>query len=159
MIPAAYRSFAFFAITAAFAGLALADEAARISRLESEIQQLRTQIDEQSRRIQRLEAELARRGGTLPASPPPKRYLDEQRANRPAALSPQPWHSSAAWDRVAKGMKTEEVLAVLGEPTAVESVDALKTLFFRGTTPAGAAVNGLVNLRDERVVAVVKPDF
>jgi hypothetical protein len=56
-------------------------------------------------------------------------------------------------------MKTEEVLAVLGEPTAVESVDALKTLFFRGTTPAGAAVNGLVNLRDERVVAVVKPDF
>src|SRR5688572_14259768 len=42
---------------------AVADDAARISRLETEIQQLRAQLDEQNRRIQRLEAELELRAG------------------------------------------------------------------------------------------------
>jgi hypothetical protein len=32
-------------------------------------------------------------------------------------------------------------------------------MFYRGATPGGATLNGLVNLRDDRVVAVVKPGF
>ena len=56
-------------------------------------------------------------------------------------------------------MSAEQVAAVLGAPTAAESVDAFKTLFYRGVTPAGAILNGLVNLRDDRVVAIVKPAF
>ena len=52
-----------------------------------------------------------------------------------------------------------QVTAILGAPTAAESVDEFKTLFYRGTTPAGVTLNGLVNLRDDRVVAVVKPAF
>ena len=56
-------------------------------------------------------------------------------------------------------MTAEEVTAILGAPTAAESVDALKTLFYRGPTPRAATLSGIVNLRDDRVVAVVKPAF
>jgi hypothetical protein len=68
-----------------------------------------------------------------------------------------PWHSPAAWDRIQKGMTVEEVSAILGEPTAVESVDSYKSLFYRGSTPAGVTVSGHVNFRDDLVVAVSKP--
>ena len=150
---------AIFAIVMAVAGPALADDGARISRLESEIQQLRSQIDEQNRRIRRLEADLARRSGTTRASPAPKPEAGDTNVNRPAPAGPQPWHAVTAWNRVAKGMTAEQVTAILGAPTAAESVDEFKTLFYRGTTPAGVSLNGLVNLREDRVVAVVKPAF
>ena len=148
---------AIFAI--AFAAPALADDAARVSRLESEIQQLRTQVDEQNRRIQRLEAELARRSGSKAEPPAPKTAADGNRAQPASASGAQPWHAPASWSRVAKGMSAKEVIAILGEPTSVEAVEGFKTLFYRRTSPAGAVISGIVNLRDERVVAVVKPAF
>lgn len=147
-----------FAIAAILAVPALADDGARISRLESEIQQLRTQVDEQNRRIRKLEADLARRTGAKPASSKPPRAVDEP-ISRPAPAGPQPWHAAAAWDRVGKGMTADEVTAILGTPTAAESVGALKTLFYRGPTPEGGSLSGMVNLREDRVVAVVKPAF
>jgi len=136
-----------------------ADDGARISRLESEIQQLRAQIDEQDRRIQRLEAELTRRSGAAPAGTAQRVDSDDRRIDRPTATGPQLWHVRANWERVAKGMSAEQVAAILGQPTAAESVEGLKSLFYRGTTPGGATLNGLVNLRDDRVVAVVMPTF
>src|SRR5688500_11028364 len=154
----------YFAI-AAFAGLpstalvspsASADEAARISRLESELQLLRSQIDEQNRRIQRLEAELSRRAAASPPEPQPRRRIDEMRTDQPVTTARAPWHSEDAWERVAKGMTADEVVQVLGEPTSVESVETFKTLFYRGSLPGGASLSGHVNLRDERVVAVSK---
>ena len=102
---------AIFAI--AIASPALADDAARVSRLESEIQQLRTQVDEQNRRIQRLEAELARRSGGKEASQPAKPVAGVSRARPAAASGPQPWHAPAPWGRVAKGMSAPEVIAIL----------------------------------------------
>ena len=148
---------AIFAI--AFAPPALADDAARVSRLESEIQQLRTQVDEQNRRIQRLEAELARRSGTKEAPQATKPLAAASRTRPGAASGPQPWHAPAPWGRVTKGMSAPEVVAILGEPTSIEAVEGFKTLFYRGTSAAGAGISGIVNLRDERVVAVVKPAF
>ena len=67
------------------------------------------------------------------------------------------WHSLENWDRVTKGMTQEEVVKVLGEPTTVQSVDNYKTLFYSGVTREGRTLNGLVNMRDERVVAVKNP--
>jgi len=148
-----------FAIVLTVAAPAIADDGARISRLETEIQLLRTQIDEQNRRIRKLEDQLARRSGTAPARPASPRPAGDEPISQPLPAGPQPWHAAAAWDRVAKGMTAEQVTAILGAPTAAESVDALKTLFYRGLTPAGASLSGIVNLRDDRVVAVVKPAF
>jgi hypothetical protein len=159
MRTTARSRYAIFAFAVMAAGPASADDGARISRLESEIQQLRAQVDEQDRRIQRLEAELARRSGTPPASAAAKPGTDDRRISRPAATGPQPWHARANWERVAKGLSAGQVTAILGEPTAVESIDGFKTLFYRGATPGGTTLNGLVNLRDDRVVAVVPPAF
>ncbi len=56
-------------------------------------------------------------------------------------------------------MTAAQVAAVLGEPTSVDAVDALKTMSYRGMTPEGVALSGIVNLREDRVVAVKKPAF
>lgn len=138
-------------------GTAIADDTARISRLEIEIQQLRALVDEQARRIQQLEAALDRRGATPALQPRPR--PGEMRTDAPAAATRQAWHAAAAWDRVAKGMTAEQVASVLGEPTAAESVGALATLFYRGSAPGGRPLSGHVNLKDGRVVAVSKPAF
>jgi hypothetical protein len=135
-----------------------ADDAARMSQIESEIQQLRRQLDEQSRRLQRLEDALGRAGVTVPDAKPRRSPAGEPPA-QPRTTGAQPWHLPQAWDRVTKGMTAEEVTAILGEPTTIESVDGLKTMFYRGTAPGGANLDGIVNLRDERVVAVARPKF
>jgi hypothetical protein len=134
-----------------------ADDSARVSRLESEIQLLRSQLNEQGRRIERLEEELKRRGGAAPGQPSAKPRNAAPPAAHSAASGNLAWHSPAAWERIQKGMTVDEVRAILGEPTAVESVDSYKSLFYRGSTPAGAPVSGHVNFRDDRVVAVSKP--
>ena len=136
-------------------GVAWADDAARISFLESEIQRLRNQLDEQNRRIERLEAALAQRGVTVPGRPAERRA--ETTAAAKKAAGPLPWHTPANWERVVRGMTQAEVTKVLGEPTTVQAVDNYKTLFYSGVTPEGRTLNGLVNLRDEHVVAVKKP--
>lgn len=133
----------------------LADDAARISFLESEIQRLRSQVNEQNRRIQRLEAELERIAGG--AEPTSVIFGHTETLLATPAIAPQRWHAAAAWDRIEKGMTLEQVRDILGEPTATESVEALKTLFYRGATVEGRSVSGHVNLKDDRVVAVRKP--
>jgi len=150
------------AISCLFAGLllapvAMADEGARISRLETEIQQLRSQLDEQNRRIQQLEAELARRAGA-PALPQPRPRSGDRPTGTPAASGPQPWHTAPAWARVKPGMTEAQVIAILGAPSAAEAVGALKSLFYRGV-PGRVELGGHVNLKDGQVVAVSQPAF
>ncbi len=161
-LPLRHRAIACAVLIAAVAIIpvrAFADDSARISRLETEIQLLRTQIDEQNRRIQRLEAELERRAGAPAVELQPRSRISEMRTAQTAPTARLPWHSPEAWDRVAKGMTADEVKAILGEPTAVEALESFKTLFYRGPVPGGNILSGLVNLRDERVVAVNKPAF
>jgi hypothetical protein len=74
------------------------------------------------------------------------------------AAAPLPWHSITAWDAVTHGMTREQVMEILGRPTAVEIVDAYMTLFYRGATVKGTVISGHVNLRDGRVVAVRAPE-
>jgi hypothetical protein len=139
-----------------FPATAPADDAARISLLESEIRQLRIRIDEQNRRILRLEEELRGRGGSSPVRTTPRR---EDRGVGAVATGKQPWHAPEAWSRVKDGMTQAEVTEILGEPTAVEGVDAYKTLFYRGSAAGSAVLSGIVNFKDDRVVAVRAPNF
>jgi hypothetical protein len=143
----------------AFPPFALADDAARISRLESEIQLLRTRIDEQHRRILRLEDELKRGTGNGPVRTVPERHVDGVAIDRPAATESLPWHAAESWARVTTGMSEAEVTEILGPPTSVESIDSYKTLFYRGPVAGSGSMSGIVNLRDGRVVAVNAPDF
>lgn len=137
---------------------AFADDAARVSRLESEIQQLRRQVDEQNRRIQRLEEALKQRADRKPATPAARSKAPSPAPAAPTA-GPQPWHSAGTWERVAPGMTSAQVAAILGPPTSVDTLEPLKTMFYRGATTQGAELSGHVNLREDRVVAVSKPAF
>ncbi len=156
MAPIVFRALSVGAILGAsivgsYAGPALADDASRISTLESTIQQLRARIDEQNRRIERLEAALSSRTGAPLIEPTPGK--PDSHAPQ-AATGKQPWHAPESWARVAKGMTQAQVSEILGTPTAIESMDAFTTLFYRA-----GPLNGLVNLRDDRVVAVNAPAF
>lgn len=135
---------------------ALADDATRISRLESEIQQLRIRMDDQLRRINRLEAELDRRSSVPPIGTLPRRYQPQAES---VATDQFPWHLPATWAGITVGMSEVQVRQMLGEPTSVESADILKTLFYRGTVAGRGTISGHVNLRDGRVVAVKRPEF
>jgi hypothetical protein len=138
---------------------AVADDAARISRLETEIQQLRTLVNEQARRIQQLEDDLNRRTGASDPQPRSRPRVGEMRTDAPQSTARQPWHAAPSWEGVATGMSEEEVTRILGEPTSAESIGALKTLFYRGAAPGGSPVSGHVNFKEGRVVAIRKPAF
>ena len=134
-----------------------ADDSARISQLELEIQRLRTRIDEQQRRIERLEEELNRRLGPGFVEPAPESRTDQGATAARSAGEASPWHAAKSWAQVTKGMSEAEVTEILGSPTSAESIGSLKTLFYRGEIVGVGAVSGIVNLRDGRVVAVNKP--
>ena len=137
----------------------LADDSSRISQLELEIQRLRTRVDEQQRRILRLEEELNRRAGPgIPALPKPGRDPGGE-GDATAATKPLPWHTPKSWARVAKGMTEAEVKEILGTPTSAEAVGTFKTMFYRGPVAGAGSLSGIINLRDGRVVAVNAPDF
>jgi hypothetical protein len=135
---------------------ALADDAARISQLESAIQQLRMRIDEQNRRIMRLEEELRVRSSGPPVGTIPGRHEGRTSA---AATTRQPWHSPKSWEQLSKGMSEARVRGILGLPTSIESLGELKTLFYRGEVVGSGSLSGHVNLRNDQVVAVNKPAF
>ena len=134
---------------------ARADDSARISNLESEIQRLRTQVAEQNRRIQRLEAQLEQGAVAVPGYKAGRRTDASAPANGEIE-GPLPWQSPEAWQRIAIGMSQEEAIATLGEPTAVEAVDNYMTLFYSDGA-AGGEISGHVNLKDGFVVAIKKP--
>jgi hypothetical protein len=140
-------------------GPASADDSPRISQLELEIQRLRTRVDEQQRRILRLEEELSRRTDAyVPATSPTKGVTDTAAGKLPPS-GPLPWHSAKTWARVAKGMTEEQVKEILGPPASAEATGSYMTMFYRGRVAGAGAVSGIVNLRDGRVVAINAPDF
>lgn len=135
---------------------ARADDGARINNLESELQRLRTQVAEQNRRIQRLEARLEQLGGARIPDPDALARSDSAAEDKVHPTGPQPWHTSRTWEKVAVGMSQAEVIAILGDPTAVEAVDNYKTLFYSDGA-AGGDISGHINLKDDLVVAIKMP--
>lgn len=133
---------------------ARADDSTRINNLESEIQRLRTQVAEQNRRIQRLEALLEQGAIAIPEYKTGRRT--ESAAPENVAEGPLPWRSPEAWQRLAVGMSQEETVAILGAPTALEAVDNYQTLFYSDGA-AGGEISGHVNLKDGLVVAIKRP--
>ena len=134
---------------------ARADDSTRINNLESEIQRLRTQVAEQNRRIQRLEALLEQGAIAIPDYKSGRRTESAVSENA-GVEGPLPWQSPEAWQHMAIGMSQEETIAILGEPTAVEAVDNYMTLFYSDGA-AGGEISGHVNLKDGFVVAIKKP--
>lgn len=157
MTPKSFRNLlaATICVLAMPALSARADDSTRINNLESEIQRLRTQVAEQNRRIQRLEAQLEQGYIAVPDYKAGRR-TESATSESAVPAGPLPWQSPEAWQRIAIGMTQEEAITILGEPTALEAVDNYKTLFYSDAA-AGGDISGHVNLKDDVVVAIKKP--
>lgn len=117
-------------------------------QLEIQIQELRRQLQAQSRRIDQLErAARADRGLTV--------YTE--REVEPPPQSPA-WLVAANWKRVSPGMSRSEVIEILGEPTAERPGEAGATLLlYAREIEEGVFLAGNVELREGKVGAVNEP--
>jgi hypothetical protein len=128
-----------------------AGEELKISQLEQDVRELQRQTQQQARRIDTLEQQLARATINLPAS-------SNNAANagdRGSAI----WLSIANWDRVKPGMTELEVLKLIGPPTTLRKSPDGKTqsLLYALELGAGSFLSGVVTMADGRVQEVQKP--
>jgi hypothetical protein len=129
----------------------------RIEDALAEITLLKRVVAEQDRRIAGLEKALgtSRLGAVSdPLSPgAPGRVAASQ------ATTSTPWKTPSVWSLIKKGMSRAQVVAILGQPTSVNVVSILQTLFYRGEVSGSASVTGTVELMDDRVLQVNVPVF
>ena len=121
----------------------------RERQLELDVEQLRRELQAQSRRIDQLErgsrsADLSAATSTQKAPPAPPKV--------PA------WLVTANWDRVRPGMSGDEVTKILGPATSERAGETGGTLFLYGLEiQEGVFLAGRVEFQDGKVSAVKKP--
>ena len=122
----------------------------REQRLEQQLQELRRQVDVQSRRIDQLER------GARPGAPTGQ--VDIGKAPPPDAASP--WLVASNWDRIRPGMSAGQVTGILGAPNSERPGAAgTTTLLYALEVQEGVFVAGRVEMRDGKVTAVHKPEL
>ncbi|HYM34243.1 MAG TPA: hypothetical protein VET48_02545 [Steroidobacteraceae bacterium] len=128
----------------------------KVIQLQQDVRDLQQEVQQQSRRIDALERELAQArassasvGSAKPAGG----------AKTPTADASRAWLTIANWDRVHTGTTELDVIAALGPPTAIrKSADgARQTLLYSLEIAAGGFLVGQVVLSDHRVIEVLKP--
>jgi hypothetical protein len=119
-------------------------------QLELEIQELRRQLQAQSRRLDQLERSSSRSIGravspwaeTIPPAPP----------------EASPWLVAANWDRIRVGMSAAEVTRILGAPSSERAGDGgAHVLLYALEIQEGVFLAGRVEMQDDNVTAVQKP--
>ena len=129
-----------------FSGAVRSDDL-RVLHLESEVRRLERELELQARRIDQLERS-ARTAGVPNAS-----------VSEPYADSSPAWLVSTNWDRLRPGMKTADVVALLGRPTSVRT-DAqghARSLWYAMELGPSAVLSGNVQLSDAGVSKINKP--
>jgi hypothetical protein len=122
----------------------------REQRLEQQLQELRRQVDVQSRRIDQLERSV-RSGGA-------SGQIDIGRVSPPPEGSP--WLVASNWERIRPGMSAEQVTGILGAPNSERPGDAgTATLLYALEVQEGVFLAGRVELQDGKVSAVQKPEL
>jgi hypothetical protein len=122
----------------------------REQRLEQQLQELRRQVDIQSRRIDQLERTV-RSGG-------PAAQVDIGKVPPPAEASP--WLVASNWDHVRPGMSAEQVTGILGAPNSERPGAAgTTTLLYALEVQEGVFLAGRVEMRDGKVTSVQKPEL
>lgn len=122
----------------------------RERQLELDVEQLRRELQSQSRRIDQLER------GSMRST---ERSVSSTAQNAP--LPPPkvaPWLMSANWERVRTGMTPEEVAKILGPATSERAGDGGVTLLLYALEiQEGVFLAGRVEIQAGKVSAVQKP--
>ena len=122
----------------------------REQRLEQQLQELRRQVDVQSRRIDQLDRSV-RSGGA-------SGQVDIGKVPPPPEASP--WLVASNWERIRPGMMAEQVTAILGAPNSERpGATGTTTLLYALEVQEGVFLAGRVELRDGKVTAVHKPEL
>jgi hypothetical protein len=146
--PRHSRGFAWFLLALAAPVLAqMPVDDFRVRQLESEVQRLQRQVDDQSRRIAALEY-----AANIPTTS--QSFGPVPREN----TSPS-WLVAASWDRVKPGMKVAEVIAILGRPTSTRNSDdgKLRLMYYAMEMGAGGILSGTIRFEDAGVVEINRP--
>jgi hypothetical protein len=121
----------------------------RVRQLENEVSRLQREIEAQSRRIDELER-AAQSDAVAPRLPP---------VSAPREDSSPAWLVSTNWERLRRGMKEIDVIALLGRPTSVRTdADGKRhSLFYAMELGPNAVLSGNVQLDDSGVTVISKP--
>jgi hypothetical protein len=124
----------------------------RVRQLENEVSRLQRELEAQSRRIEELERDMRSAGGRTLSPPPPdviRRTVDDSPA----------WLVSTNWDRIRKGMKDVDVIALLGRPTSVREEPDGKghALLYALEIGPTSVLAGNVHISDSGVSEINKP--
>ena len=115
-----------------------------ILALQREIAELRRVIEMQDKRIKVLE-ELVE-----------KAPVGKNRA----IFSGTPWHKENTWHKVKNGMSRQQVEAILGKPTSINTLGSrFITLFYEGDVSRSGFVVGKIELSQNRVYSINTPIF
>lgn len=120
----------------------------RVLHLESEVRRLQRELEMQARRIDQLER-AARAGAVANAPVSALARTDDSPA----------WLVSANWDKLRPGMKTTDVVALLGRPTSVR-MDAdgrTRVLWYAMELGPSAVLSGNVQLNEAGVAKIDRP--
>lgn len=141
-----------------------------LSEVLVELRALREEVAALTARVDELEAtrQATHQVGSVSSEIEPEEpnFLDrltDQLARRQEANGDAPWLMPASWDALKKGMSSEEVIALLGDPTYDEPslnrrVDRVFT--YRGKNfSTGKRVTGKVRFENDKVVNFELPEF
>ncbi len=120
----------------------------RVDKLTMETEELKRTVADQDKRI----AELEKTVKMLQAAAAPP-------LPQPIPAPPPPWKAPSSWNLIQAGMSEAQVVAILGPPTSVQSVQDSRTLFYQPDARSTSTLNGTVTLKDDRVTATSPPAF
>jgi len=121
-----------------------------VRQLENEVLRLQREIDAQSRRIDQLERSVR---GTVTSSAPRSAPIPPRDDSSPA------WLVMTNWDKVRRGMKDLDVIALLGRPTSVRTDPDGKAhaLLYAMELGPTAVLAGNVRVTEAGVVEINRP--
>lgn len=143
-------------ILLAFAPPGVAQDGARIARLEQEVRQLQRELSLLSQRMNQMNQ---RADSVPPYVAPPAPAV----APRPGAPADAPqtalprWVNAERWRNVRTGMSELEVISELGVPTSSRGTDVDRVLLYALELGAATFVSGSVTFRNRVVTEVETP--
>ena len=123
--------------------------------IKNEIKLLKKTINEQNKRIERIERELVNLKALLSLK------VDSKKTQRRIVGSTVGgWKKKSNWARIRDGMSEKQVISILGKPTSIKDLGGgLRTLFYQGEVSGSGYVSGNVKLADDRVWLINVPVF
>jgi hypothetical protein len=129
----------------------------RVEDALAEITLLKRVVAEQDRRIANLEKSLdTYRLGAVADSQ--SSGVSSRRAGAQAITSLR-WKRPSAWSLIKKGMSRAQVVAILGQPTSIDTIMNDQMLVYQGAVSCSGSVTGTVKLDNDQVWQVNIPAF